>query len=388
MKTVKLGRVVEVSTGTGEISLSAKGVHRELYMLCLKFASKNVSAAVLCANKENIKQSSVVLLTVNVPWLNAVGKLVTPFSYFTTFFFTLKSVPKVIRYANSKRDILHVNFHLQVVMYASIRQFLHLRFRIVYTPRGIAHYRYRALEVMALKYADSVIALTPHVKNMITSLSEWLGSKVKVVPIPPTSIPNLLDPVRDVDQSQREKGLVISVGSIQARKNQVTLIKAISRLSLDRETPKLVLIGSLDDKDYLEKARELITRQQLPVTYVGSVPNSLLYKYYSRATLMCLPTLQESQCVAILEAMYFGLPVITSDINPIRDLIKGHESAVMLVPPMDDLALSNAIRQVLGNQSLRARMAEEARKLIVDKYTWDKFADSLIELYEEVIRDD
>lgn len=379
-------QVFQVSTGTGNIGLSAKGVHRELFILSLKFAERNVPTTIICSDTDPESSEGVRVMKIHVPWLKSIRRYSTPFSYFTTVYFTLRSIPKVIRLANSNFDILHVHFHIQVIIYSLVRRWLHLGYRIVYTPRGIAHYRFRLLERLALESADGIVALTPHALDAVRSLITLSDSKISVIPIPPTSVPTLPDIFLSAKPLNREEGLVVCVASIQPRKNQMTLIKSIERLFVQGRKVRLVLIGSLDDRNYYQKLEQIVAANHLPVSYIGSISNEALCRYLSQAKVMCLPSFKESQCVAVLEAMYFGLPVVASDIGPIRDLVTGFEKAALLIPPADDLAFSRAIGRVIDDSKLWQELSSEGRKLVFERYSWSAAADREISFYNHIVR--
>ncbi len=73
----------------------------------------------------------------------------------------------------------------------------------------------------------------------------------------------------------------------------------------------------------------------------------------------------------MLEAMFFSLPVIATDIPSIRAHFSEH---VLLVPPQNESVLSEAMLELIKDQSLRTRMSVNAYDIIKDKYTWEEAA--------------
>ena len=77
-------------------------------------------------------------------------------------------------------------------------------------------------------------------------------------------------------------------------------------------------------------------------------------------------------------------PVIASRITGIPEIVENGKNGV-LVPPRDSKALANAIIKLLGNRDLASRMGVNGRKVVEEKYTWERVAKMTEKVYEELI---
>jgi glycosyltransferase involved in cell wall biosynthesis len=82
--------------------------------------------------------------------------------------------------------------------------------------------------------------------------------------------------------------------------------------------------------------------------------------------------------------MAVGLPSVVSDIPATRQLVD-HEQHGLLAPVGDESAIAAAILRLLGDDGLRARMGQGARRRIVDNYSTEKVADRYEALFREAL---
>ncbi|NOQ55328.1 MAG: glycosyltransferase [Nanohaloarchaea archaeon] len=85
----------------------------------------------------------------------------------------------------------------------------------------------------------------------------------------------------------------------------------------------------------------------------------------------------------LLESMACGTPVITSNVGGVDEFIINDKTG-LLVPPKDVKSLEEAIISLINNKDKRERIAINARKAVEEKYSWEKIADSIIKVYEDV----
>jgi colanic acid/amylovoran biosynthesis glycosyltransferase len=94
-------------------------------------------------------------------------------------------------------------------------------------------------------------------------------------------------------------------------------------------------------------------------------------------------TIDEGQCVTILEAMSAGLPVVATKAGGIPDMVLDRVTGI-LVPRADSCALADAIAELIENKELRAKMGEAGRKRILDHFSLEHEVDQWIELYSTI----
>ena len=94
----------------------------------------------------------------------------------------------------------------------------------------------------------------------------------------------------------------------------------------------------------------------------------------------CLPSRFEGFPLAVVEAMLAGLPIVAADVGSVSEAIRDGETG-LLVPPEDPVALASAIRRLLEDRRLAARLGERARALATEQFTAEHMARAYEDLY-------
>jgi glycosyltransferase involved in cell wall biosynthesis len=107
--------------------------------------------------------------------------------------------------------------------------------------------------------------------------------------------------------------------------------------------------------------RSAVERGRGDVTFLGSLPPAGVRAQLATSSLFILPSHEEGQPIAILEAMAAGLPVVVTTIGANPDVVRDGVDG-FLVPPRDPAALADAVGRLVGDPALRARMGASARQ--------------------------
>ena len=100
--------------------------------------------------------------------------------------------------------------------------------------------------------------------------------------------------------------------------------------------------------------------------------------------MLALPSLSESFGISAVEAMLARVPVVATDVGSVSEAVVDGETG-MLVPPGDPRALAGALRVLLGDPGLRARIGERGRVLALDRFTPAAMARGYEALYAELL---
>jgi glycosyltransferase involved in cell wall biosynthesis len=106
---------------------------------------------------------------------------------------------------------------------------------------------------------------------------------------------------------------------------------------------------------------------------------------YGAADLFLLPSLEENLPNTLLEAMSCGTPVVAFNVGGVPEVLR-HDETGKLVPCGDDLGYAFAIEELVADENVRMRMAEECRKAILEKYSEKFQAEGYLELYRDLMR--
>jgi len=173
---------------------------------------------------------------------------------------------------------------------------------------------------------------------------------------------------------------ILCVSAFYPYKNHKRLIEAYASLRLTHEH-KLVLAGAptelLTVDDIKKTASQFDVEQD--VICLGRVTDEQLIELYRNATLMVMPSLEETFGLPVLEAMAFNCPVVTSNISSMPEITG---SAAVLIDPCCTESISEGLYEVLANPERREQMIE-AGQAQAQLFTYERFFDQLMKVLEE-----
>jgi phosphatidylinositol alpha-mannosyltransferase len=216
---------------------------------------------------------------------------------------------------------------------------------------------------------DHRIAVSPHSRN---SAAAWLPGEYEILPN------GVLIPL-EADAHGRDHQIVFA-GRQEPRKGLHVLLRAWPEI-LRRTGARLRIIGA----DPLA-VRLLLTRERIPedgIDILGFLSQDELTRELLRAKLLVAPSLGgESFGMVLTRAFASATPVVASDIEGYRDVMT--EEAGLSFPAGDERALAAAVADLLDDEPRRAALGGGARRLAIERYSWDDIARRLVEIYEQV----
>jgi glycosyltransferase involved in cell wall biosynthesis len=119
------------------------------------------------------------------------------------------------------------------------------------------------------------------------------------------------------------------------------------------------------------------------VLFTGSVGN--VHEYLQAGDLFVFPSEREAFGISVIEAMACGLPIVTTCIDGIKDIVRPGVDA-LVVPPGDDGALAAAMMQALDGGEAIAAMAAAARQRVLQRYSDGSVVAAYRDLLTEVLQ--
>jgi glycosyltransferase involved in cell wall biosynthesis len=233
--------------------------------------------------------------------------------------------------------------------------------------------------------AAQVIALSEHTRTDLINTYKLRPEKVNVVPL---AAPAAFAPVRDDNELQRvrqtygiDRDYILSVGSIQPRKNLRRLIEAYSVLRRGRtegKLPQLVLVGK--NAWLFEETFRSLKDMEVGVSVIltGYVPESDLPALYSGALCFVYPSYFEGFGLPPLEAMKCGAPVIVGNKTSLPEVVG---EAALMIDPFDVNAIAGAIQKMISDSDLRAELRVKGLKRAAH-FNWKETARQTLAVYE------
>ena len=211
------------------------------------------------------------------------------------------------------------------------------------------------------------------------------------VSVTPAAAPSHFKPIEDETELRKireiygiERDYILSVSSIQPRKNLVRLIEAYSclrGLRPEGKLPQLILVGKrgwLDNETFRAAQRHSANND---IAFTGYVAENDLSALYSGATCFVYPSFFEGFGLPVLEAMQCGAPVIAGNRTSIPEVVG---KAGLLFDPFDTNSLVQALTRVLDDSEyrsvLRRQGLERARE-----FDWKQTARMTLQAYEKAV---
>jgi glycosyltransferase involved in cell wall biosynthesis len=170
---------------------------------------------------------------------------------------------------------------------------------------------------------------------------------------------------------------VLSVGRLVPGKGHHVLLEALGRLRDDGIETQTTLVGNGPERESLERvAAEL----RLDVRFAGAVGQDELRAYYADAHLFCLPTFAEGLGVVLIEAMACGLPVVSSLVMGVPEVVEEGETGLLVSPGRPD-TLAAALARLANEPALREQMGAAGRRRAMREFDIGRQGEALAALF-------
>lgn len=284
-------------------------------------------------------------------------------------------------------DVFHATDHLlpRLARVRSVFTLHDLVFRFYPETHKLLNRWFLALMMPRfLEAADAVIAVSEWTKKDAIELYGLDEDKVSVIyeGVNPRFRPAPSETISVIRQKYGlPEGFILSVGTIEPRKNLTSLLEAYHSLRNARPDLKLVIVGKKGwlYEGFFRKLHKLGLENE--VIFPGFVRDEDLPALYSAADLFVFPSLYEGFGLPVLEAMACGAPVVTSNTSSLPEVAG---EAALLIDPRSLEALARAMRDVLDNKILRDDLRARGPKQAA-KFTWETAARETLAIYRSLL---
>ncbi|MGB3641438.1 MAG: glycosyltransferase family 4 protein [Rivularia sp. (in: cyanobacteria)] len=235
----------------------------------------------------------------------------------------------------------------------------------------------RTIEKIKLSFADVII-----------TSSEYSKSEIVSVGINPDSV-HVLSPGLDREKYQilsssnrSDSKKILCVGNYVPRKGIIYSIEAFSQI--ERQNFTLHLVGNRKNNssyyNQLKNAVEKLKLTECVVFHDGSDQENIK-QLYASSDIFVLPSFKETFGIVFLEAMHYGLPIITTNVSAMPELIEEGKNG-FLVTTADSQALAKAISTLIENPDLSKQMGEAGRNKVATYYYWEQTGSKFLSILE------
>ena len=193
------------------------------------------------------------------------------------------------------------------------------------------------------------------------------------------------DRLRDRYPKMKDKKIILFLGRLNWKKGLDILVDAFSKLIENKKDLHLLIAGP-DEGGYIRKVEKWIEDKGIDehVTLTGMLNGKYKTEAFVESDMFILPSYSEGLSISILEAMYYGLPVIVSDQSHFPEILKYNAGKVV---PCEATAVSQAMEQLIDDDELRSNLGENGKKLVKEKFALDKISGEMINNYTKIIEE-
>lgn len=236
---------------------------------------------------------------------------------------------------------------------------------------------------MQMKVARAIPSLITVSENSRRDIIDQMGVDPAQLHIVPVGVDQeVFQPQPGVERAPGR--LLVTTSSDQPLKGLVPLLEAVAKVRTEREHVHLVVIGRPKDGSRIPA---LLDTLQLSdhVTFVSGVPTERIVELYAECELAVVPSLYEGFSLPAIEAMSCGAPLVTTTGGALPEVTGPSGEAALTVPPNDPGALAQAIVTMLDQPELRARLGAAGRARVLDRFTWRRTAQGMIERWYDLL---
>lgn len=172
--------------------------------------------------------------------------------------------------------------------------------------------------------------------------------------------------------------MILHVGALQRRKNILRLVEAFEQMPAGW---RLVLAGSTGYSagEILERIERSEARARIEVT--GYITDTRLQDLYRRARMLVFPSLDEGFGIPLLEAMAYGVPIVTSKGSALGEVAR---DAAILVDPLRVDEIAGAMTRMASDEALRGEVVSRGLS-IAGRHGWQAAAHQTWQVYRELL---
>lgn len=229
------------------------------------------------------------------------------------------------------------------------------------------------LERFCLPRFDGVVCISKYTQRLVSDLARktWL-------------LPNAVESAFFSVPSKKSSSVpvVLVVANVDARKNQIGLIRSLETLS-KRRPFEIRFFGMCGEDAYGELFRQLVKSKSW-CSYGGMLDRDKLREEFAGAAAVMLPTWEDNCPMVVLEAQAAGIPVIASQVGGVPDLVENDVTGILTDPSKPE-TMPQALARLLDHSEFAQRLVAQGRIQAKARFHPKVIAQRHLEIYHEVM---
>ena len=258
----------------------------------------------------------------------------------------------------------------------------------LYYPEAYTRTQWRYLDWGTrwnIRNASMLLAISYATRDDLVNHYGVNPSRIRVTQLGVDATRRIPAPPEEIERVKQKYGIthpyILSVGTVQPRKNVARLVEAFNAHINAGLPHKLVLVGKqgwLTDRALGPTGKKLQEEKRLIIT--GYVPDADLHALLTGADVFALVSLFEGFGLPLAEAMALGIPSLTSTVSSLPEVAG---DAALMVDPHSVEAIAQSLHRIVTDEPLRTRLRQKG-PVQSSKFTWERCAAETLQALEEI----
>jgi len=232
----------------------------------------------------------------------------------------------------------------------------------------------------SLRGARFITATSQFLMDQTITFEPEAAGKTEVVPF---GVPIPADQAEDTVKAEDAPITVVFAKLYLPNYAPDVVIRAFARAQKEIPRLRLAMLGGGEMHHELQILADTLN-VTAAVTIHGWKEPEEAQRIIRLGDIFVMPSYLESFGVAAVEAASYGLPVIASNVGGVPEIVRDGDTGI-LIPPGDEARLAQAIRRLATDEKLRYSMGDAGRRLVAEKYDFEKCLDKMEAIYRKVL---
>ena len=243
-------------------------------------------------------------------------------------------------------------------------------------------YGFLKMQMKVARQIPRILTVSSSSKHDIVEQYGIPEPQLQVVPIGVDT-----DHFRPRPEIARVPGRIMTTASADVPfKGLLPLVEAVAKVRTERPEAHLVVVGKLREGSPVAAAIDRLAVTDA-VTFESGITNERMIELYAQAEVAVVPSLYEGFSLPAVESMACGVPLVATTGGALPEVVGEDGVTGLLVAPGDPGELASAIERVLADSQLASRLADNARRRVLERFTWQACAASTAEHYRWVVEE-
>jgi len=178
---------------------------------------------------------------------------------------------------------------------------------------------------------------------------------------------------------------LLYLGNIYKSKGVSMLLDATNDLFQQGYYFEVNFIGGIKDESYRKEIENHPAYKNESVNFLGIKTGQEKWDYFNESDIFCFPTFYENENfpVVLIEAMQFGLPIISTTWRSIPEMVESEENGI-LVGPKEKKGLVKAMRNLIEDSALRSKMSKKSRERYLKHFTIEGYVSAFKKVFQKI----